>query len=416
MAWDIDAQLEHDVYVRTVTINPTTLKYSKDHRNWAWLRKADLVFVYCSLSRQYPNVWEWFSLPKYARKFMKPEAKMIAQWDQEFVWLFHPTWTWWRRPPYSTTKSPEQFFRDNGVLEVADVHFTVLEKPLFQEYTSTPYIYMSLPQLIRYGHYTFNTNRQRIALLNHTSQAGTINHTVKNVARAYEYPVSIFNSGNPHRPLSGRIFCANHRLPMGSVIYGRLARNDFMQKLSQCYVAIDDAENYLGWSRFTMECALTFVPCIGSNYANKLFFPDLYVKHKNYKKQRELVKQLYEDPDFYKRVALEGHRKARTQLDTETLRKKFLNVGKKLGSPNTEIDTPRYLFIQFLATHLPSHLPSRRPQADSEVYDAIHRRTLTVEQWDEVYSKWKHFLLDRKVYKELLAIASKEQNQWRMLR
>jgi len=339
---------------------------------------------------------------------------MIAQWDQEFIWVFYPKWTWWQRPSYSTQKPPEQFFKETEILEVADLHFTVLEKPLFQKYTSTPYIYMPLPQLIRHTDRIFEQVKdEKIALLNHTSYAGKIDHTIRNVIRPFGNPINLFSSYSFHRPHSGKIFCVKHGLPQGSVVYGRMRSYEYMKELSKCYVAIDDQENYIGWSRFVMECALTSVPCIGSNHANKIFFPELYVKHKDYKRQKELLNRLFNDEAFHERMVQFGFQKVHEHLDTDRLCEKLLRIAEELNVSNTKIDVSKWMFVKFLAhLRMAQKTIPNRPESGT-VFDNIHNRNLNAGDWDELYGKWKTYIDNPKVYKELLAISKLDKwNGW----
>jgi len=342
---------------------------------------------------------------------MKPEAKMVAQWDQEFIWVYHPSWSRWR-DKIPTQAPPKQFFKNTGVLDVSDAHLTVLERPLFQKFSKVPSYYQPLPQLLRYRSYIYVIRDKQIALLSHTSVSGTINHTGANVVRPLGIPAVIFNSLSYHKPYSGKIFCTKHSLPQGSISYGRLNRDPYMQTLNKCYIAIDDQENYIGWSRFVMECALTFVPCIGSNFANKIFFPDLYTDHKDYARQRELVTKLVNDQTWHREIAEKAFAKVIDHMDTDRLCKQLVTIAKELGSPDSKIDIEKNLCLDHISKKLPSHVPPLRPKTGS-VFDQISNKSLTPEGWDEVYSKWSEYLAEEPARSQTIKEAFKwMKNRW----
>jgi hypothetical protein len=416
MAWSEEQQRKYGVFVKSVKIQPEHLKiFPPNHRYWEWIRKADFVFVYCSRSEKLLSegkTWLWYELPLHARKVMRPEARMIAQWDQEFIWVFHPHWSWWR-DKIPTQSPPEQFFKESQILEQADAHATVLEYPLFQKYTNTPSYYLPLPQLARWSHnLPYNASQKRIALLNHTSLTGSITHTSVNVAKRIKLPVTVFNSLSFHKPYSGKIFCTQHSLPQGSISFGRLNRQPYMDTLNKCYVAIDDPENYIGWSRFVMECALAHVPCIGSNFANKIFFPDLYVAHKDYAHQRKLIKQLINNPAWHKQITEKAFKIVFEHMDTDRLCTRLLTIAKELGSPNTPIDIEKNLCLDFISKKLPNSVPPLRPKSGS-VFDQISGQSLTPETWDKQYGRWSRFLAEEQPRKNTIRTAMEwMKNKW----
>ena len=100
--------------------------------------------------------------------------------------------------------------------------------------------------------------------------------------------------------------------------------------LRKCYIAIDDNENYKAWSRFGMECALAHVPCIGSTPSVKLFFPELYTEHQDYNKQKELIERLFNDEDFWLRMAKTGKENVLRIMDTAQLINKLFQIVKRI--------------------------------------------------------------------------------------
>jgi len=307
--WTEERQLKNNVIVESVNV----LSYLTVELNSDIIRKADLIFVYCSRTCK---GGEWFRLPLEVKKFMKPKAKMIAQFDSEFIWLINPEGVQWdskRDLEQYKGVSPQKFFEENRVLDVADAYFTVLENPFWARYTKKPVYYMPLPQLIRYPLTINKMNREKegktIAVLRHSARGASIKHIIQNVINPLKKAVFVFS-------------CLPNQFLVGK---------RYIDTLQKCYIGIDDAEGYAGWSRFTMECGLLAIPCVGSTYATKLFFPELYTKHKDYVKQRELVQRLYEDKKFYKKVAEEGRKRVLEHLDSDKLCQRFVRIAKEIG-------------------------------------------------------------------------------------
>jgi hypothetical protein len=416
-AWNIVMQFKLNTYVDTVVVNCNALKlHGKDNLYWNPLKSADVVFIYISRCSE-PNipyvydgqkdVWNWWSLPKVVKKFMKPEAKMIVQTDDEWVWLQHPTWMWWGEKPVSDYGGPDNFFKSTNILEVADMWFTVLENPFWKKYTSKPVVYMPLPHLWRYdkeirkaySRYVtngLNMHKNSLSLLRHSSSVADINSTIKYVAEPLSLPVTYFSVcwTQPHIP--------KFNVPVSTILY--LDREPYMDILmNDCNVAIDDCTNYIGWSRFAMECAIAYVPCIGSNFAVKLFFPDLYTEHGDYSKQIELIKQLFNDKPFYKKVVEEGHYRMAVHLDPERLCKEMLLLTREELKPKeTNADIERELLKNILRKSLPFSMIKQRPTESQSYFDDIHNRRCNQQQWDIWYSCFVKIINNEKLYREVV--------------
>ena len=416
--WNIDMQIKYGVIVCSKIINPSTLGlYPDNHPYWRELKIADVVFVYST--RTIPpdapyNIkgieyrWNWYDLPKLAKKYMRPEAKMIAQWDDEFIWLQHPEWVWWAEIP-DTHGGPDQFFKDIGILEVPDMFFTVLDEPYWNQYVGNkPVKYMPLPHLWRYSSEMVNADlayqtkdlnkmhKSSVAILKHTSHAATVYDTMKNVINKVGLPVTYFSTqwSEPTIP--------KYKVPVTTHLF--INRDIYMATLlNDCNIAIDDADKYIGWSRFVMECAINYIPCIGSNHATKLFFPDLYTNHNDYPKQIELIKQLLKDEQFYKRVVEEGNQKMKIHLNPERLCGEMIDTIKKEFIIQTlPVDIELELMKNILRKSLPFIVISKRPSENQNIYDDIHHRKCNQAQWDIWYGRFERFISDEQVYNRII--------------
>ena len=295
---------------------------------WNPIRNADFVFVY--VTRMERSI-EWWMLPQFVKSLMRPDAKMIVQYDDEFMWLFHPETTWWDYPNPPNT-GPEQFFRDSGILEIPDAHLCVMDNSLFKPYTSKPVYQLMLPHLNRYNleKYSLEHKMNNIAILIHSSHQASIQNSIDNVIKVKNYPLTIFS--NKSRT-SGVNYCRDNNLPVGSRAFGLIPRESFVDLLWQfSSIALDDNVNYIGWSRFVMECAITYVPCIGSTDAVKILFPELYTAPQDYAKQIELIEKLRTDKKFYQNIAKTGHERCMDHFNEGELCKKLIKFFEGEGN------------------------------------------------------------------------------------
>jgi len=417
-AWTIDNQLNNDCVVTPLEFNEQFYyNISKDSPYWNPIRNADVVYVYCTRISVPNDKWSWWSLPFKVKEFMRPEAKMIAQIDDDWVPVFHQDWVWWMDNPFEKYNSPKQFFDETGILEVPDMWWTVLDKAPFEKYTTKPVRYVPLPQLGRYQkeisrantyknlYGIENMHKQTIGILRHSSRVSSIQHTVSNVLEKIDLPITYFSleySGVTPLNTSSKVFSYGH---MGRDKYLNILRDD-------CMVTIDDADSYIGWSRFVMESAISFVPCISSNTAGKILFPDLYTKPKDYKAQIELIKKLLTDNKFYVEQAQKGHDNL-LHLMPETLCSRMIELAKEIGAPKTSIDINKICFINILNHFLPfEKIPPRPSDTYSVVYDKMQHKSINQQQWDNLYSKFTHFMSDENTYKAIIreALSYKDKN------
>jgi glycosyltransferase involved in cell wall biosynthesis len=384
------------ISVHPIIITNAHLKKPITDPYWNQLREADAVLIY--VTRVDPSE-DWWALPKFVKQFLKPEAKMLVQTDDEFQWLWDDGYTFWgKRSPNPKFSSPEQFFRDTGILEVPDVHLTVTENPLFKSYTTKPVIQLLLPQLIRYQpeQYTFIDNRPNIAIMRHYAVGSSFMKTVDNIIKPNNFPITIFNW---YGDKNGVEYCKALNLPVGSRSYSKLpflTYEDILWK--SCAIGIDDPEGYIGWSRFVMECAMAYIPCIGSTDAVKMLFPELLTLPQDFVRQTELLLKLKNDKEFYKQIAEAGRKRCMEELSTENLCRKFVDLLNKINTPKSW--TFEGLLLDFLYLNSGKTIPPRPNTTTAKVSDAISKRLINQEQWDMTYGKWRFILEDRKLLDE----------------
>ena len=414
----------HSIQLSSVIMNPSTMKlHSPKSTYWNPIRNADLVFVYCvrhNIKDDDGKPWRWYMLPVWTREFMKKTGKLIAQFDMEFMFLWNRKHIWWKNPiPEIRGKTPRKFFAKNKVLKVADAYFTVLENPPWAKYTKKPIYYMPLPQLFRYKKelrqncpfYYFNKNKdlknKTVAIMHHSVKSASVFHTLDNVLNKLDIPVMYFAAQVSPSMNKKKLI---DKYPKGSAFYAKLPRETYLEFLAKTYAAIDDNKGYIGWSRFVMECAIQGVPCIGSQKSVKDIFPELYTKHKSYKKQRGLLTKLFTDKEFYEFVVKCGWIRvvqgalSDIHLCTKLLKISFFDLKCDYEDYKGKGDGDCVGLINFLIEHSFT-LICRRPRTGEETYDSNSRNIVNQKQWDKLYGQWREIINDKKLYSRCLKIA-----------
>lgn len=326
--------------------SPTHRKVHNDFKNdpyWNPIREADLVYVYATRrsSRNEPSGISWWTLPQFVKPFMKPEAKMIAQWDDEFVWLFDPKHVWWNlniEPNPDSHGSPEQFFKDTGILEVPDGHFVVTNSSPYRKYTTKPVFKMLLPQLCRYNlnKYSEDHKGKNIAMMLHSPQSSSVAHIFENVIRPQNYAVTVFNGTLDNEFV--KHFRAKEKLPVNSEVFERMEYMPFMDLLwRNNLIGLDDNAGYAGWSRFAMECAIAYIPCVGSSESVEDIFPELHTAPQDFAKQIELIERLRTDKNFYHEMVVTGRKRLLELMDEERMCRALLDCFAKVGTSKSQL-------------------------------------------------------------------------------
>lgn len=321
--------------------------------HWQPLRDADLVFVYCTRrsTRCEPSGISWWALPIFVKSFMKPTAKMIAQYDDEFVWLFDPKHVWWninKMPNPDNLGGPEQFFKKTGILEIPDAFLVVKDNPLpeFSKYTTKPVYKLPLPHLFRYTPSKYSEEHQgkNVAMLLHSILESSVHETIENVIRPNNWAVSVF-SGTLD---DARIFAFRQKehLPVNSEVYPRVDYEPYMDLLWRyCSIGLDDNTNYYGWSRFAMECAIARIPCVGSTESVEDIFPELHTAPQDYAKQTELISRLKTDKKFYHDVAQAGLQRTLELLNDEKLCRTMIDIFNKISPSQHQVSQKDFSFL-----------------------------------------------------------------------
>lgn len=347
--FEISKQRGHRIELSTIELTPQMMEiYSENDNYWNPIKEADYVFVYCA--RQNMD-WEWYKAPIIVKKWMNPKSKMICQFDDELWWVWNPDHSWWDKK-YNVQinqESPKKFFEETKILDVADLYLSVLNNPPWKQFTNKPVVYMPLPQI---GRYTGNivipnvaTTRgshilqdkslhvineddvkkpliKMLATLRHSVRTASINNSLDNVISKLDIPTIYFTNRLYNKPDTVKL----SDFPKRSKFLTQMKRDGYMFSLREAYIALDDNDGYVGWSRFAYECALSCVPCVGSTESIKQLFPELYTEHNDYKKQIFLINKLLNDKNFYDLVKYTAFIKATQELSDANLVTKFLKT------------------------------------------------------------------------------------------
>jgi hypothetical protein len=318
------------VKISTVVANKRNREWcGPDSNFWDPIREADAIFVYCT--RIGPD-FEWWELPRLVRKIIRKDAVMVTQWDDDWNWVFNQDEVWWTGGRYDwktpVVKDPQKFFEESKILEVSDANLTVQNNPKFQQYTKKPLYKLLLPQLVRYDNkekYNEHHKLDNITMMIHSPNNCNVFHTIHNLTKPNKYKTLIFSAAISE-PRRRQIGCTYEIMPF-------IGYDSYLDLLWQrASIAIDDNEGYHGWSRFPMECALAWIPCIGSTDSVKDIFPELYTEHADYKKQKELIERLKNDKAFYHYMVQKGHERCFELLDSKRLCEKLIKIFEELKS------------------------------------------------------------------------------------
>jgi hypothetical protein len=85
------------------------------------------------------------------------------------------------------------------------------------------------------------------------------------------------------------------------ILMTSLNGSDYMSELSECRYGIEDAKNYLCFSRFVYECGLVGIPAISNNLimSANIGFPELATAPFDQQAQMALIRRLQTDKEFY---------------------------------------------------------------------------------------------------------------------
>jgi len=370
--------------VSTTQLSEATTKvYEKSHKYWNNLKNADVAFVYCTrtdLRKDYK--FEWYMLPVYV-KWINPNIKTLVQFDDECEWIFDPRHTWWGEERTPKIRNPEKFIKEKGFLEAGDIYLTVIspEDVPYKRYCSKPIKRLLLPHLHRYAKIAFPIKRTRkIFLLRHSVQSASVQHTLNNVIMPLKIETYLFNTPMNTYP------APSVDLPSFVKKFGLVPRGAMLVKLRECMVSIDDNEGYRGWSRFAMESLLADVPCVGSTPAVKDLFPDLYTKHKDYEKQRELIIRLLNDDKFRHDVLTKGMKLLHRKLSDDYLVKRFLRMILSFNLDFEKITLKQAERINLIKKLRKSGKTPCPPPKEGQIsFDPASKKMVDLKTWKKLY-------------------------------
>lgn len=201
----------------------------------------------------------------------------------------------------------------------------------FPKYTHTPVEYLQTPRYCSSSVYPplepkGMEERKGIGYLRHTyvPPRNGMNRTYDgleqaiNIAKKTNKSLKAFTSGfNDDGALALKM--ASRQGLKHIVSYPRMSSNEYFEKVSECYLALEDIY-YVGGSRFASECASVKVPIIGTPYSSacNIAFPELIANVNDENRRTELINRLYSDKDFYAQICESGFKRNYDHYNSET--------------------------------------------------------------------------------------------------
>jgi hypothetical protein len=425
--------------VSGVIANPQMIEMNRSNiAYWEAIKEADAVFVYVPYRVHRwidDKIFDWYSfLPRFVRSLMRPDAKMIVQYDDDLMWAFE-----WERHSFNLGWEKDQKYIEHlkkkldnlneffSFMNDADAYFTVVENVPWKRYTIKPVYIMPLPQLSRYNisqdyynstknlNFSFIKKNNMLVTLKHSFRLSSVDSTL-NLSKMLNLPITLFTSRQFSNSQENKTIL--NSLPVESKILDHLPKEKYMEELSHTKIAIDDNFGYDGWSRFAMECGIAGVPCIGSTLAVKEFFPDLYTKPQDLEVQKKLVQKLLDYKDFYVRMVLRGRKRIIYKLSDENLCMKLCEIFIfDLGCKTTEFnftnseeekEIRRHELINILRIYLrKGQTIPKCPSEDCETFDGALNISLNRAKWLNLYERYKDIIDNDDDYKACKAKASR---------
>lgn len=103
---------------------------------------------------------------------------------------------------------------------------------------------------------------------------------------------------------------------------------DYLHELRKCSVVLEDNYNYYGNSRLAYECSYLNVPVVGStnSYNCVLAYPYTTTDPQNIQLQSQLLKRLYQDKRFYRKVISYANYSTERYYNDESCLNRYLYI------------------------------------------------------------------------------------------
>lgn len=194
-----------------------------------------------------------------------------------------------------------------------------------------PNYYVNFPQplekLRRKHMLPLDQREDFVALLHHF---GALSLNALKTVKEAGYRVTLFSDIHKDRKRLNS-WLKTHSLD-GSKCFPRLPESEYLAELAKCKVAIEDPDNYPGFSRFVCNCASLAIPVVGSwkIKAVSVIFPELCTDP-HAPEQTKLIQMLMEDDDVRAATAEKGYLRLKHHLSEEECTKRLKNAMRAMG-------------------------------------------------------------------------------------
>jgi hypothetical protein len=114
-------------------------------------------------------------------------------------------------------------------------------------------------------------------------------------------------------------------------------------------------------------------------------------------------------------VTEDGHKRCLEHLDLGRLRNEVIRIAREdlhINETYYDIDSlEKELFVGILEKLLPFNLPPPQPAPEGRVFCEYHHKQITRAQWDSFYGRFKRFMDNEKVYREVINQALERKNR-----
>lgn len=285
-----------------------------DKDNFRFLHDYDFVFMYLLPVDKVGKYW-WYEIPELVRPYCK---KIILQFDYEGIMYDLPPFI---RDMINNNVDALCYNSPNAgerwKVKVPKFPFMMLQPVEELEKMITP----------------TKTWFNGVGILWHAGTGCNINHSLGLCANK-NWNMKVYTAWLGMEKHSLESYC---RQIIGNYenveFYPFMKYKEFLKELSTWRVALEDNENYYGFSRLSYECATLRIPVVGSSNSMgcNLAYPFTTTNPRNVQLQTQLIKRLFNDKEFYSKVTDYAYSAMKTYFSNDECLRKLIYILKHIG-------------------------------------------------------------------------------------
>ena len=282
-----------------------------DVMDYTFLNEYDFVYLYLHpVEGGHPNIIWWYDLPEIIKPYCK---KLIVQFDYEGIMTELPPFLQNILNTYADALCYNSPATKNWNLTIPKYPF-MIANPVEKIGTKVKELASQKPPV----------KSDTIGVLWHAGTGCNITRSLQ-LCSSLPWNTKIFTSWIG---MSTEFMQKHFGQPSNWSYYPFMEYNEYLKELLTCWVALEDNENYYGFSRFAYECAALHIPVVGStnNMACNIAYPYTTTNPENLQLQGQLIKRLFDDPDFYSKVVDYAYNKMMEYMSDEACLKRFVQI------------------------------------------------------------------------------------------